>query len=445
VLASQRTDGIDYRRISVIRGASSKIAGLNSQSFDDSQLLLQSCTFSLPPFLKIFLEDAGDPQNVRKTPATKKQEEQDGHLFSWGKKTPMRKGGGEEIGEGLASKPVGTCVPSPGPEPEEATLVSDSEGTSIEAPVSRIQTFQTSSTFGPATAIANNRRSCLSRRLSGSDAIGKAYSETVLAESTQEEWDTQWRHFFINHYTNVTLDISSFIAVTVNKVSSAMALASTMSAFYTSTPIQSAMTKPWLRLWGLVMALYLASEMVTAAVEQNGSRSDNWRTGKIAKVFKFTAIQDRGGVVPTFPGIISFGPLSRGCSVGIGLNPSLRSEGPSMFLEFDRAPGVRIDGWQLDISEIQDPVHEPARFKIEMQNADGTWTKIGASSWNWIGLSQVLFDEYGEPGLLIERKASMVFDHSRPVFAPVYFYNSQLVFMLVFAILVRLVANCFRT
>jgi hypothetical protein len=217
-----------------------------------------------------------------------------------------------------------------------------------------------------------------------------------------------------------------------------------MSTFYTSTPIQSAMTKPWLRFFGTLMALYLASEIVTAVVEQDTIKVGNWQMGRMAKVFKFTALQERGGNVATLPGIISFGPLSRGCSVGIDSNPTLRSEGPSMFLEFDRAPGVPIDGWQLDTSDVQDPVHDSVRFKIEMQNVDGSWTKIGASSWNFVGVNQLRFDEYGEPGIPLEREGSLVFDYRRPTFIPIYFYNSHFVFMLAFAILVRLVASGFR-
>lgn len=140
--------------------------------------------------------------------------------------------------------------------------------------------------------------------------IGEAGDGQGLQED-QVSNNRLWQRFFVSQYLNNTLDVGAFMEKKMNKVSTAMAAASGASAFFTSTPIASAMTKRWFRAVILFVAFFFVYSIVNGVLTQD----TRYKSKEKGRIFRFTALETRSNQPSVHPGINSFGIVMDGCAI----------------------------------------------------------------------------------------------------------------------------------
>uniref|UniRef100_A0A7S0EEM4 Uncharacterized protein n=1 Tax=Hanusia phi TaxID=3032 RepID=A0A7S0EEM4_9CRYP len=144
--------------------------------------------------------------------------------------------------------------------------------------------------------------------------------------------------------------------------------ASFASLFYCSRPLEAALTRPVFQLVFAVIAVqcfhicYCSSEMVEGI--------------KDAQMMRFTALELRGGYMPSYVKISSIGVRLSGSEVPWN---QVSQEGSAVTIDFGRQ--VSWDSWYFNTSTESTGL-DPVRFYVEQWNGEtGGWTMIGSSSY----------------------------------------------------------------
>ena len=198
-----------------------------------------------------------------------------------------------------------------------------------------------------------------------------------------------------------------------------MAQAAFSSSYFSSTPFAAVMTNPWHRLILFFIMVFFIYDFIDSSLGATSSR------GKMASIYRFTALKERGGRASSDPGIEEFRLAVDGCKVN-KMPRLIIQEGASITLDY-QGEQHRMTGWLIKTKLGQDPEQDPVRYTIESFDPQKGWIVVGGSSW-YYSATRVKYTTLENMNIPLTRGVWMQVDPSLPAVFMVYFRCSQVMF-----------------
>jgi hypothetical protein len=195
-----------------------------------------------------------------------------------------------------------------------------------------------------------------------------------------------------------------------------MAKAAFSSSYFSSTPFAACMTNPWHRLIIFFIMVFFIYDFIDSSLAATSSR------GRMASIYRFTALKERGGKASSDPGIEEFRLAVDGCKVD-NMPRLIRREGASITLDYE-GEQHRMTGWVIKTKQGQAPEQDPVRYTIEAFDPQQGWIVVGGSSWYYSG-TRVKYTTLEDMEIPMARGVWMQVDPSIPAIFMVYFRCSQ--------------------